>query len=131
MNLQVPVQRLPARAAGSLALGVEAFGQVGDLLLQALRDGCQVLLIPSNQRRVGLGDKVLGKVERSCGQGDHVIISDIDMRSRVVVSEEASAGATYGSARQTTGCLDARGVAAAIDGSRTLHPTSGTFLGFE
>jgi hypothetical protein len=43
-----------------------------------------VLLVAGNQRRVGLGDKMLGKVEHSGGHGDHVIISDIDMRSRVV-----------------------------------------------
>ena len=92
-----------------------------------------MLLVANNQRRVGLGDKMLGKVEHIGGYGDHVIISDIDMRPRAVVAGRSAAGATnwYGSARQTTGYLDSRGVAAAIDGSRTLHPTSGNFLGFE
>jgi hypothetical protein len=69
VNLQVPVQRLPARAAGGLALGVEAFGQVGDLLLEAHRDCCQVLLIPSNQRRVGLGDQMLGNLNAVVARG--------------------------------------------------------------
>jgi hypothetical protein len=45
-----------------------------------------MLLVAGNQRRVGLGDKMLGKVERTGGHGDHVIISDIEMRSRAVVA---------------------------------------------
>ena len=109
MNLQVPIQGLPARAAGGLSLGVEAFGQVGDLLLQTLSDGCQVALVASNQRRVGLGNKMLGKVERSGGHGDHVIISDIDMRSRVVVVGSSVCPRRIGSAQRdkTLGYSDA------------------------
>ena len=101
VNLQVPIQRPLPLAPRGLALGVEALRQVSDLLLQALRDGREVLLVASNQRRVGLGDKMLGKVERSGGHEDHGIISDIDMRSRVLVAgRKRRAGAThwYGSA---------------------------------
>jgi hypothetical protein len=38
-----------------------------------------MLLVASDQRRVSLGDKMFGKVERSGGHVDHVIVSDIDM----------------------------------------------------
>ena len=69
VDLQVPVHRLLARAAGRLALGVEAVGQVGDRLLEALRDGREVLLVAGDQRRVGLGGEVVGKVERAGSQG--------------------------------------------------------------
>ena len=64
-------------AAGRLALGVEAVGQVGDRLLEALRDGREVLLVAGDQRRVGLGGEVVGKVERAGRQGIHVISSAI------------------------------------------------------
>ena len=69
--------RLLAGAAGRPALGVEAVGQVGDRLLEALRDGREVLLVGGDQRRVGLGGEVVGKVERAGGQGVHVISSDL------------------------------------------------------
>ena len=55
VDLHVPVHRLLADAAGRLALGIEAVGQVGDRLLEALRDGREVLLVAGDQRRVGLG----------------------------------------------------------------------------
>ena len=77
VDLQVPVQRLLARAAGRLALGVEAVGQVGDRLLEALRDRREVLLVGGDQRRVGLGGEVVGKIERAGGQGGHGINSDL------------------------------------------------------
>ena len=73
VDLQVPVHRLLARAAGRPALGVEAVGQVGDRLLEALRDGREVLLVAGDQRRVGLGGEVVGKVERTGGQRGHVM----------------------------------------------------------
>ena len=73
VDLHVPVHRLLADAAGRLARGVEAVGQVGDRLLEALRDGREVLLVAGDQRRVGLGGEVVGKVERAGGQGVHVI----------------------------------------------------------
>ena len=76
VNLQVPVYRRSPLAPRGLALGVEAVGQVGDLLLEALRDSREVLLVAGNQRRVGLGDKTLGKVEHIGGHGNHVTISD-------------------------------------------------------
>ena len=74
---QVPVHRLLADAAGRLALGVEAVGQVGDRLLEALRDGREVLLVAGDQRRVGLGGEAVGKVERAGRQRVHVISSDL------------------------------------------------------
>ena len=57
VDLHVPVHRLLAYAAGRLALGIEAAGQVGDRLLEALRDGREVLLVAGDQRRVGLGGR--------------------------------------------------------------------------
>ena len=77
VDLHVPVHRLLADAAGRPALGVEAVGQVGDRLLEALRDGREVLLVAGDQRRVGLADEVVGKVERAGSQGVHVISSDL------------------------------------------------------
>jgi hypothetical protein len=77
VDLQVPVQSRLARAAGRLALGIEAVGQVGDRLLEALRDDREVLLVGGDQRRVGLGGEVVGKVERAGGQGFHGISSDL------------------------------------------------------
>ncbi len=71
VDLHVPVHRLPADAAGRLELGVEAFGQFGDRLLEALSDGREVLFVAGDQRRVGLGGEVVGKVERAGGQGVH------------------------------------------------------------
>lgn len=76
MDLQVPVHRLPADAAGRPALGVEAVGQVGYRLLKALRDGREVLLVAGDQRRVGLGGEMVGKVKRAGGQRVHGISSD-------------------------------------------------------
>jgi hypothetical protein len=69
VDLQVPVHRLLADAAGRLALGVEAIGQAGDRLLQALCDGREVLFITGDQLRVGLGGEVAGKVKRAGSQG--------------------------------------------------------------
>src|SRR6202035_1072465 len=77
VDLHVPVHRLLAYAAGRLALGIEAVGQVGDRLLEALRDGREVLLVAGDQRRVGLGGEVVGKVERAGSQGVHLISSDL------------------------------------------------------
>ena len=77
VDLHVPVHRLLAYAAGRFALGIEAAGQVGDRLLKALRDGREVQLVAGDQRRVGLGGEVAGKVERAGRQGIHVISSDL------------------------------------------------------
>jgi hypothetical protein len=76
-DLLVPVQRPPACAAGRLALGVEAVGQVGGHLLEALRDGREVLLVAGDQRRVGLEEEVVGKVKHAGSQGVHGISSDL------------------------------------------------------
>jgi hypothetical protein len=67
VNLQVPIQRPPTLAPRGLAQGVEALRHVSDLLIQALSDSRQVPLVTRNQRRVGLGNKTLGKVERTGG----------------------------------------------------------------
>jgi hypothetical protein len=65
MDLHIPVHgRLPP-AARRLALGLEAVGQVGDRLLEALCYGREVLLVGGDQRRVGLGGQVVGKVKRA------------------------------------------------------------------
>ncbi len=76
VDLRVPVHRLPACAAGRLALGIEAVGHLGDRLLQALREGREVLLVARDQRRVGLGRETVGKVECAGGQRVHVISSE-------------------------------------------------------
>jgi len=68
VDLHVPIQRLLANAAGRLALGVEAAGQVGDRLLEALCDGREVLLVDGDQRRIGLGAETLGKIKRARSQ---------------------------------------------------------------
>ena len=68
MDLHVPVHRRLAYAAGRLALSLEAAGQLGDRLLEALRDGREVLLVAGDQRRVGLGREVGGKVKRAASQ---------------------------------------------------------------
>ena len=60
VDLHVPVHRPLAYAAGRPALGIEAAGQVGDRLLEALRDGREVLLVAGDQRRVGLGGEPVG-----------------------------------------------------------------------
>ena len=75
VDLHVPVHRLLAYAAGRLELGVEAAGQVGDRLLEALRDGREVLLVAGDQRRVGLGGEAVGKVKRAGRHRVHVISS--------------------------------------------------------
>ena len=64
VDLQVPVHRLLAGAAGRPAFGVESLGEVGDRPLEALRDGREVLLVAGDQPRVGLGGEAVGKVER-------------------------------------------------------------------
>ncbi len=55
MDLQVPLQRLLADPARCHPLRVQALGQLGDRLLEALGDGREVSLITGDQRRVGLG----------------------------------------------------------------------------
>ncbi len=72
VDLHVPVHRLLADAAGSLALGLEAVGQGGDRLLEALRNGREVLFVGGDQRRVGLGAEVVGQVEGTGRQMVHV-----------------------------------------------------------
>jgi hypothetical protein len=77
VDLQVPVHRGLTLAARCLAFGVEARGQVGDGLREAGRDGREVLLVPGDERRVGLGGEVLGKVKCAGSQGVHVSSSDL------------------------------------------------------
>ena len=81
VDLHVPVQRLLAYTTGRLALGIKAVGQVGDRLFKALRHGREMLLIASDQRRVGLGGQAVGKVKRAGNQGIHVISSDLRSRA--------------------------------------------------
>ncbi len=85
----VPVHGLLADAAGRPELGVEAAGQVGDRLLEAVRDRREVLLVGGDQRRVGLGGETVGKVKRTRGQWVHPISSDVSAGS-------GSAGASLG-----------------------------------
>jgi hypothetical protein len=68
VDLHVPVHRRLAYAAGRCALGIEAAGQAGDRLLEALRDDREVLLVAGDQRRAGLGGEAAGKVKRTGNQ---------------------------------------------------------------
>ena len=95
VDLQVPVHRRLADAAGRPALGVEAVGQLGDRLLEALRDGREVLLVAGDQRRVGLGGEAVGKVKRAGGQGVHGISSDL--RSLAPLARRRRLGSCAGS----------------------------------
>jgi hypothetical protein len=72
VDLQVSVQGFLADPAGRPALGIEAVGQVGDLLREAVGDGREMPLVAGDQGRVGLGEKVVGEVESAGGQGGHV-----------------------------------------------------------
>ena len=64
------LSRLLAAAAGGSAFGVEAFRELGDLLLEAVGDGGEVLLVAGDQARVGLGGEGVGKGE-SAGRAVH------------------------------------------------------------
>jgi hypothetical protein len=77
VDLHVPVHRPLADAARRLPLGIEAAGQVGDRLLEALRDGREMLLVGGDQSRVGLGREVVGKVKRAGRQRIHGISSGL------------------------------------------------------
>ena len=92
VDLHVPVHRLLAYAAGRLALGIEAAGQIGDRLLKALRDGREVLLVAGDQRRVGLGGKAAGKVKRAGSQRVHVISSNLRSRAATRLGSFSCAG---------------------------------------
>jgi hypothetical protein len=69
VDLQIPVQRLLALAFGRSTLGIEAVGQVGDRLPEALGDRRKVLLVSGDERRGGLGDETVGKIKRAGNQG--------------------------------------------------------------
>ena len=69
VDLQVAVECLLADAAGRLALGVEAFGELGDRVREALGDGGEVLLVGGDQGRIGLGGEVVREGESAAGQG--------------------------------------------------------------
>ena len=90
VDLHVPVHRLLAYAAGRLALGIEAAGQGGDRLLEALRDGHELLLVVGDQRRGGLGGEAVGKVKRAGSQGVHGISSNL--RSLAAVARGKAPG---------------------------------------
>ncbi len=62
------VHRFLAYAAGRLALGIGAVGQVGDRLLERLRDGREVPLVAGGQRRVGPHFATLISVDLSLGR---------------------------------------------------------------
>jgi hypothetical protein len=71
VDLQVAVHRLLTRTSRRLACDVETVGQVGHRLLEALRDGDEVLLVAGDERGIGLGSQVVGQVERPRGQVWH------------------------------------------------------------
>jgi hypothetical protein len=91
VDLHIPVHRRLAYAAGRPALGIEAVGQVGDRLLEALRDGREVPLIAGDQRRVRLGGEAVRKVKRTGSQGVHGISSDL--RSLAAIGSKVRSGA--------------------------------------
>jgi hypothetical protein len=104
VHLGVPVHCLLADAAGRPELGLEAAGEVGDRLLEGVRDRGEVPLVGGDQRRVGLGGETAGKVKRTRGQWVHPISSDVSAGSG---SAGASLGgrlyATNGGLRQAPG----------------------------
>ena len=57
-------------------------------LLEALRDGREVLLVPGDQRRVGLGTEAAGKIKRAGSPGIHGISSDL--RSRATSAQQGA-----------------------------------------
>lgn len=71
VDLQVPLQHLPADAAGRPAQVVETVGQLGDRLFEALRDGREVPFVGGDQLRGGLGGQTVGQVERAGHQHTH------------------------------------------------------------
>ena len=73
VDLQVPVHRLLADAAGRPALDVEAIGQLGDRPLEGRRDGREVLLVSGDQRRVGLAAEAVRQRERTGRQLVHAV----------------------------------------------------------
>ena len=76
VDLQVAVECLLPDAAGRPAFGVEAFGEVGDRLGEALGEGGEELLVAGDQRRIGLVGEGVGKVEGAGDEGRHGISSD-------------------------------------------------------
>ncbi len=92
VDLQVPLHRLLADAARRLALSIKAIGQVGDRLLEDLRDGREMLLVPGDQRRAGLGDQAVGKVKRAGSEGLQVISSNLRSLATVAPRRRAWAG---------------------------------------
>ena len=77
VDLHVAFHRRLAPAAGRHALGIEAIGELGDGLLEALRDGREVQLVRGDQRRVSLCAEAVGKVKHAGSQGVHGISSDL------------------------------------------------------
>ena len=67
---------------------LDQFEQTGDRLLEALRDGREVLLVAGDQRRVSLAGEAVGKVKRAGSQRVHVISSDL--RSLATTASPAS-----------------------------------------
>src|SRR3954454_18733711 len=82
MDLQVPVHRLLADAAGGPSLGIEALGQICDRLLEALRHGGEMLLVPGDQPRLSLGREMLGKVECTGGGQTAIVRHDGGLAAR-------------------------------------------------
>jgi hypothetical protein len=69
MDLEVAIHGLLADAAGRLALGIEALGQLGDRLLEAGGNCGEVPIVIGDQGRLGLGGEMVGQVEGAGGQG--------------------------------------------------------------
>jgi hypothetical protein len=68
VDLHVPVHRRLADPAWRLALGIEAVRQVGDRLLETVRDGREMLLVDGYQRQIGLGTETVRKIKRARSQ---------------------------------------------------------------
>ena len=106
----IPVHRPLADAAWCFQLGVQAVGQVGDRLPEALRDGRELPLVAGDQRRVGLGAEVAGQVERARGRWVHVISSDpgSPAAAPLVLPAVRRRGATRSPSRSTHALRDPR-----------------------
>lgn len=72
MDLEVAVHgRLPLTARHP-ALGLQAVGEFRDRRLEALPDGGETAFVLGDERRIGLGDETIGKIEGAgAGAGSH------------------------------------------------------------
>jgi hypothetical protein len=77
VDLEVAVERRLADAAGAPARGIQPLREVGDRLLEALGDRCEVLLVRRDERRIGFCGQAIGQVEDTSDEGVHGLRSGL------------------------------------------------------